>query len=265
MRLFTPLRPNPAAPLAAANPAMKLAAAAVLMGVLFVSVDAVTATVILLGVLAAVTLSGLPPSTLLVRSWPILLTALSVGILNAAFAAPRSGPQLAIGPISVSSESLIAGLGLGLRLLAIAFSGVLAMATTDPTRLADSLIAQLRISPRFAVGALAAARLVPVMAVEWQVISLARRARGVAGRGPLSAVQVLFGKLLALLIGAVRRATRLASAMEARGFGSRPCRTTAREERVRRSDWLLLAGSAMLGLVAVGLSLALGTWRFLFG
>ena len=95
--------------------------------------------------------------------------------------------------------------------------------------------------------------------------SLARRARGVAGRGPLSAVRVFFGKLLALLIGAVRRATRLATAMEARGFGSRPCRTTAREERVRRSDWVLLAGSATLGMMAVGLSLALGTWRFLFG
>ena len=265
MRLFTPLRPNPAAPLAAANPAMKLAAAAVLMAVLFVSVDAVTATVILVGVLAAVSLSGLSPRTLLLRSWPILLTALSVGILNAAFAAPRAGPQVGIGPISVSSESLLAGLGLGLRLLAIAFSGVLAMATTDPTRLADSLIAQLGFSPRFAVGALAAARLVPVMAVEWQVLSLARRARGVSGRGPLSAVRVFFGKLLALLIGAVRRATRLASAMEARGFGSRPCRTAAREERVRRSDWLLLAGSVTLGMLAVGLSLALGTWRFLFG
>ena len=43
VRLFTPLRPDPRAVLAAANPAAKLAAAAVLMAVLFVSVDAVTA------------------------------------------------------------------------------------------------------------------------------------------------------------------------------------------------------------------------------
>ena len=265
MRLFTPLRPNPAAPLAAANPVIKLAAAAVLMSVLFVSVDAVTATLVLAGVLAAVGLSGLSPRTLLRRTWPILLTALSVGILNAAFAAPRGGPQLAVGPLSVSTEALIAGLGLGLRLLAIAFSGVLAVATTDPTRLADALVAQLRIPPRFAVGALAAARLVPVMAVEWQVLSLARRARGVEGRGPLSAVRVLFGKLLALLIGAVRRATRLAVAMEARGFGSRPCRTAARQERVTRADLLLLAGATVLGVAAAGISLAAGTWRFLFG
>jgi energy-coupling factor transport system permease protein len=80
----------------------------------------------------------------------------------------------------------------------------------------------------------------------------------------VASVQVFFGKLLALLIGAVRRATRLAAAMEARGFGARACRTAAREERVRRADWLLLAGASALGLGAVGISLALGTWRFLF-
>ena len=265
MRLFTPLRPDPRAVLAAANPAMKLGAAAVLMAVLFVSVDVVTAGVVLTGVVGAIRLSGLPPWTLLRRTWPILLTALSVGILNTVLAEPRGGPQLVLGPLSVSTEAAISGIGLGLRLVAIAFSGVLALASTDPTRLADSLIAQLHVPPRFAVGALAAARLLPVMAVEWQVLSLARRARGVAGRGPVSFLRIFFGKLLALLIGAVRRATRLAAAMEARGFGSRPCRTSAREERVTRHDWLLLAGATLLGLAAMGISLAAGTWRFLFG
>jgi energy-coupling factor transport system permease protein len=243
---------------------MKLRAAAVLMAVLFVSVDAVTAAIVLIGVLGAVALSGLAPRTLLRRTWPILVTALSVGILNTVLAPARGGPQVAIGPVSVSTDAAISGLGLGVRLAAIAFSGVLAVATTDPTRLADSLVAQLHVSPRFAVGALAAARLIPVMAVEWQVLSLARRARGVAGTNPLASLRIFFGKLLALLIGAVRRATRLAAAMEARGFGSRPCRTAARQERVTRGDRLLLAGAALLGAAAVGISLAAGTWRFLF-
>jgi energy-coupling factor transport system permease protein len=53
--------------------------------------------------------------------------------------------------------------------------------------------------------------------------------------------------------------------MEARGFGARPCRTSARDERVRRADWLLLAAAALLGLGAVAISVAAGTWRFLFG
>jgi hypothetical protein len=32
-----------------------------------------------------------------------------------------------------------------------------------------------------------------------------------------------------------------------------------------QKDWLLLAGAAGIGMAAVAISLALGTWRFLFG
>ena len=62
-----------------------------------------------------------------------------------------------------------------------------ATATSDPTEVADALIQQARVSPRFAIGVLAALRLVPVLARDWRTIGLARRARGVeAGRSPFS-------------------------------------------------------------------------------
>jgi energy-coupling factor transport system permease protein len=265
VRLFTPLRPNPSAVLARANPVAKLGAALLLMTVLFVSVDPVTPVVILVGLAASVWLSGLAWRTLIARTWPILLAALTVTLVNALLAAPTANEIFRIGPVGLSAESLGSGAALGLRVLAIAYTGVLAVATTDPTELTDSLIQQLRLSPRFAVGALAAVRLLPVMAGEWQVISLARRARGLeSGRDPLAAVRLFFGKLLTLLVGALRRATRLAAAMEARGFGARNCRTIARPQRMRARDWWLIAGAAALGLVAIGLSLALGAWEFLF-
>jgi energy-coupling factor transport system permease protein len=171
-----------------------------------------------------------------------------------------------VGPVVIGSDNLLAGVGLGLRLLGIAYSGVLALATTDATELADSLVQQLRLPPRFAVGALAGARLLPILADEWQILSLARRARGVeAGRSPIAAVQLFFGQLLGLLVAAVRRATRLASAMEARGFGALPCRTIARSRHVERSDWVLLLATLGLVSVAVTASVAMGTWRFLLG
>lgn len=248
MRLFTPLRPNPGALLARANPVAKLAAALLLMTVLFVSVDPVTPLVILAGLAGSVWLSGLAWRTLLSRTWPILLAALAVTIVNALF------------------SDLGSGLALGLRVLAIAFTGVLAVATTDPTELTDALVQQLHLSPRFAIGALAAVRLLPVMAGEWQTISLARRARGVApGRNPFVAAQLYFGKLLTLLVGAIRRATRLATAMEARGFGATDCRTLARPRSMAGRDWWLIAAGAALGLGAVAISVALGAWAFLFG
>jgi energy-coupling factor transport system permease protein len=150
--------------------------------------------------------------------------------------------------------------------LGIALAGVLAVLATDPTDLADSLQQQLRLSPRLAVGALAAVRLMPTIAQEWQILRLARRARGVsAGRSPVAAVRIAAGQLLSLLVSAIRRATRLATAMEARGFGSRPCRTLARQPRMRRDDWLLIVAAAAVAIAAVGIGLLLGSWRFLFG
>jgi energy-coupling factor transport system permease protein len=265
MRLFTPLRPNPDALLARANPVAKVGAAAVLMVVLFVSVDLVTPIVVLAGLATTVPLTGLGPRVLLARTWPILLAALSVGVLNTVFAAETVGEVvLRIGPVAIGAGNIVSGIALGLRLLAIALSGVLALVSTDPTDLADSLVQQLRLPSRFAVGALAGARLVPIMAAEWQILALARRARGVsAGGSPLAAVRLLGAQLLALLVGAVRRGTRLALAMEARGFGSRPCRSTARRQVVERRDWLLIAAALALAALAVVVSVALGSWRFL--
>jgi energy-coupling factor transport system permease protein len=237
------------------------------MVVLFVSVDPLTPALILVCLVVAVPFSGVSARTLLGRTWPILLAALSVGILNAVFAAEPSGePLLRIGPVRLGTGNLVDGLALGLRLVGIAFSGVLALATTDPTDLAGSLVQQLRLPARFAVGALAAARLLPILATEWQILSLARRARGVSAAGsPARAVRLFFGQLLALLVGAVRRGTRLAAAMEARGFGSRPCRSVARPQAVSPRDWMLIGGAAGVGAGAVALGLVLGSWRFLFG
>jgi energy-coupling factor transport system permease protein len=267
MRLLTPLVPDPAAPLARANPVAKLGAALVLLLVLFASLDLVTAAVIGVAMLALLPWSGLRPSTMAARWWLIGLSAVSVAIANTLLAAEQTGPPLLeIGPIRIGAGTALNGLGLAVRLLAIAMVGLLATATSDPTELADALIAQLRAPPRFAIGALAALRLVPLLAVEWQTIGMARRARGVeAGRSPLAALRLLAGRLLALLVAAVRRAARMAIAMDARGFGALACRTSARESRMRPVDWAWIGGAVLLAALAIALSVAVGSWRFLIG
>lgn len=244
MRRFTPLRPDPRAILARANPVAKLVAAAILMTVVFISSGIATPLVVLAGLVASVALTGLTPRDLLARTWLLLVAAVSIGVVNVVFAPAGGG-------------SVVTGLALGLRLLAIALCGVLAMATTDPTDLADALQQQARLSPRLAVGVLAAVRMLPMLAVEWQILRMARRARGVsAGWSPMSATRMAFGMLLALLVSAVRRATRLATAMEARGFGVASCRTVARPQRMRHADWGLLVCAGMLGALAAGIGLA---------
>ncbi|HJP72287.1 MAG TPA: energy-coupling factor transporter transmembrane component T [Candidatus Limnocylindria bacterium] len=263
MQLLTPIVPDGAAPLARANPAAKLGAALALLIVLFASLDGVTALVVLIGLACVFPFSGLPPMALLGRAWLVGLAAVSIGVANVLFAPEQLGPTVvALGPLRIGGETLVGGLGLAVRLVAIAATGIVATATSQPTEIADSLVQQLRASPRFAIGTLAALRLVPLLAEEWQTIGMARRARGVdAGRNPIAVVRLFAGQLMALLVGAVRRGSRMALAMEARGFGAGACRSVARVSRVRLADlgWILAA--ICLGVGALGVSLALGTWR----
>ena len=267
MQLMQPLIPAADAPLARANPIAKLAAALVVMVALFLAVDPVTPALVLVAELAAVPLTGIAPGALARRVWPLGLAAVGVGFANALLAAAPGGvPLVEIGPVAITTGSLLIGLALALRVAGIAFVGILALATTDPTDLADALTQQLRVSPRVAVGSLAAFRLLPVFAQEWETLRLARRARGVdAGRSPVAAVRIFFGLTLAMLVAAIRRAIRLATAMEARGLGTRRCRSVARPQRMRATDWGLIAVAVSVGLAATAVSLAAGTWRPLLG
>ncbi|HET8570809.1 MAG TPA: energy-coupling factor transporter transmembrane component T [Candidatus Limnocylindria bacterium] len=267
MQLFTPLTPDPTAPLARANAVAKLAAAGVLMLACFLAVDLLTPVLILAVELLATLFSGLSARALVGRAWPLLIGALGIGLANALFPGEASGTLLiSFGPIRLTTASLLTGLGLALRLLGIAFAGVLALATTDPTDLAESLAQQLHLSPRFAIGALAAVRLLPLLGQEWQTISLARRARGVdAGGSPAAAVRLFAGMLLALLVAGIRRGTRLAMAMDARGFGARDCRTWSHPQRMSAGDWWLVVGALAIAAGATAASVAIGSWRFLFG
>jgi len=267
MRLLIPVVPDPSAPLARANPVAKLGGALIVMVALFASLDGVTGLVILGVLLALLPASGIAVSTLVGRAWLLGLAAISIGAFNVLFAAEQIGPiVVTFGPVRIGAETLVNGAGLAVRLLAIATAGLLATATSQPTEVADALIQQLRASPRFAIGALAALRLLPLMSREWETISMARRARGIdAGRNPLVAVRLFAGQMLALLVGAVRRGSRMARAMEARGFGAGGCRSVARVQRMRGGDWALMGGAAALAAAAIAISMAFGTWRPLLG
>jgi energy-coupling factor transport system permease protein len=253
MLLFVPLRPDPRAGLATANPLAKLGAAAIAMLVLFLSVDPITPLVMLGAIAIAVWLSGIPPRALVGRCAPLLVAAIGASVVNGVFG--TGGP------------SLITGLATGVRLIAIALAGIVAFVTIDPTDLADALVQHLRASPRFAVGALAAFRLLPIFATEWETIGLARRARGIDdGGGFLHRAASLRERSFTLLVAAIRRGVRLALAMDARGFAkAASCRTIARPQPFTARDRILLLLAVGVSGGTVLLGQALGTWRPLFG
>jgi energy-coupling factor transport system permease protein len=261
MQLRPPALADPTALLPAADPIAKLGAATLLMAVAFVSRDPVTPAILLAGEAAALPATGLRARDLARLLLPLAIVAGLLGLLNALLAGTAAVP-----PGGGTADRALLGLGLGLRVAAIALAGTLALATTDPADLAAGLVGHLRVPPRLAIGALASLRLVPLLGREWQSIGLARRARGVdAGRNPFVAVRLWLTAVVILLVATIRRASRLALAMDARGFDSGTPRTIARPPRMRRADWLLLLAAAALGASAIAVSVAVGSWRFLFG
>ncbi|GAA1035952.1 energy-coupling factor transporter transmembrane component T [Virgisporangium ochraceum] len=251
MRLLAPMA-SPTSFLGRRNPVAKLLGAFGLVFVLVVAADPVTAGLALAGVLLCVPLAGVRFTVLARRLAPLLLAAVGVFVVTLLFTTRRD-------------EALLTALGMALRLLAMALPGVLAFASTDPTDLADSLVQQARVPARFAIGALAAWRLAPLLAADWEALTLARRARGIdAGWNPVARVRLFAGTTFALLVGAIRRGTRLAAAMDARGFASGSPRTVARPQAFGAPDVALVAASVGLGAAAIAVSIWLGTFRPLF-
>ena len=227
--------------LARRNPVAKLAAALVPTLALLSTLDPLTPALFLAVELALVPLFGMSLSRLARRGWPLLVTAAGVASAQLLF----------------TTGGLAAALGIALRIPAVALPGIVVFATTDPTDLADALVQNVRLPARFAIGALAAFRLVPLLGEEWRVLALARRARGIdAGRNPYAHLRLAGSLTFALLVGAIRRGTRLATAMDARGFDSGAPRTFARVQRFRTADTVLVLGSVLMALALGAVHLA---------
>jgi energy-coupling factor transport system permease protein len=256
-----------AAPLARRNPVAKLAAALLFALPLIATLDPLTAALGLAVELAVLPLFGVRYRVLARRAWPLALAAAGILITMVLFAADRGGALLlSLGPFDVTTGVLLSALGLVLRVFAVALPGIIVFATTDPTDLADALVQNARVPARFAIGALAAFRLLPLLGHEWQMLTLARRARGIyAGRNPVARLRLFASTAFGLLVGALRRGGRLAVAMDARGFDSRVPRTSARRQHFGPADWALMAGAAALAAGALTISVVTGLFTPITG
>jgi energy-coupling factor transport system permease protein len=255
---------DPGSMLGRRNPVAKLAACLLVFVGLFLTVDPVTPAIVLAAQLVAFPLLGVRLLTLVRRGWLLLIAAAAVALTNLLFSASTGEPVLVrLGPFDITARSLTTALGITLRLLAIALPGVVFAATTDPRDLADSLTQQLHAPAKFVFAALAALRLVPLLGLDWQMLMTARRSRGVAGGGPIARIRLAGQTLFALLVSAIRRGTRLATAMDARGFASGVERTQARQQRMHPADWALLGCTVGVLVGAIVVSVAGGHWRWL--
>lgn len=247
-----------------ANPLAKLVAVALLTFTLSASIDWVSASVALALELLLVPLVGIGVVTLAARTWPLVL-AMIFGAWATAIVAEDSGAVLLdLGYVDVSEGSLSAAVAILIRSMAVALPGILLMICTDPTDLADSLAQQARLPHRFVLGTLAALRLIGLMMEEWRTLGMARRARGVGAAGSAWArCKATLGQAFGLLVQSVRRASRLAVTMEARGFGGEQ-RTWARKAAYSPMDIWVLLGGVGISVVAVTAAVSTGVWNFVW-
>ncbi|MCH1882808.1 energy-coupling factor transporter transmembrane component T [Agrococcus sp. ARC_14] len=248
---------RPSTVLEQVNPVTPFAAAVVYSIPMLLTIDIVTAAVALGAWIVVFAAAGIGPRTVLRRSWPLFIAAPLSALSMLLYAEPGGRIHAQVWLAIISDQSIELALAIGLRVLAIGVPTLVALVGIDPTRLADGLAQVARLPHRFVLAALAGVRLFGVLGEDWRQIALARRARGLGDTGVVRrALQAAF----ALLVVALRRGGTLATAMEARGFGG-PERTWARPSTVGRADLLMLLLAIAVAALALGVSLAAGSFR----
>ncbi|CAL8977308.1 Putative HMP/thiamine permease protein YkoC [Propionicimonas sp. T2.31MG-18] len=246
------------------NPVSKMAAVAIQTVALLTSIDPVSAAIALALNLVLFAWAGLTWTQFWKRTFAVWTAALLAGVTTALYGRVSGTVHLDFWFVTVSDGSITLGIATALRVLAIGLPGIVLFATTDPTDLADGMAQILKLPARFVLGGLAGIRLVGLFLDDWHQLSLARRARGVADAGGfVERLKRFLGQAFALFVVSIRRGSKLATAMEAKGFGAPTPRTWARPSVLRPADLWLIVTALAVAVASIGGAVAAGTWVFL--
>jgi energy-coupling factor transport system permease protein len=244
------------------NPVAKLGTAFLLSLSLILTIDWVSAAVALALESALLFWAGLSPRRFLLRTLPIWIAAPTAGLTVLLYGQESGQTHWQFLLIHVTDGSIALAIATALRVLAIGLPAIVLFVTIDPTDLADGLAQVLRLPARFVLGGLAALRLVSLFLEDWRMLALARRARGIADQGR---IRRFAGQGFALLVLSIRRGSKLATAMEARGFGADAPRSWARPSAFGWREFALLAIGATIAATSITVSVATGSWNFIVG
>lgn len=151
-------------------------------------------------------------------------------------------------------DPLIATTAAG-RILVLALPGAIVAAFIDPMRFGDALAQNLRLPGRFVGAFTASLTRFDRLGETLDQLQRTRRIRGFGpSRNPVSRAAATGPLSFGLLVSAMRGATQMSLAMDARGFATAHRRTWARPSLWRRSDTAIVATAV---LVTIGIPLAL--------
>ena len=239
------------------NPVARVLALLVATTPLLITIDPVSAGVALALELALIPLSGVSASSFFLKATPLLIAAPLGALSMLLYAAPGGHVYWSFGPAAISDHSMWLALGIALRMCALVIPAIALLDRIDPTDMGDGLAQILHLPARPVLAALAGARMTSLMAADWKALERARRARGV---GDASRIRSFLRGSFSLLVFALRRSGKLATTMEARGFGASGRRTWARPSRLRAADAALMAVAIAVPTIALALSVWAGTF-----
>ena len=243
--------------LARTNPVARVLALLVATTPLLITIDPVSAGVALALELALMPLSGVSARSFFLKATPLLVAAPLGALSMLLYASPGGHVYWQLGPAAISDHSMWLALGIGLRMCAIVMPAIALLDRIDPTDMGDGLAQILHLPVRPVLAALAGARMTSLMAADWKALERARRARGV---GDASRIRSFLRGAFSLLVFALRRSGKLATTMEARGFGAAGTRTWARPSRLRAADAVLMVVAVAVPAIALAASVWAGTF-----
>ena len=243
--------------LAHTNPVARVLALLVATTPLLITIDPVSAGVALALELALMPLSGVSARSFFLKATPLLVAAPLGALSMLLYASPGGTVYWQLGPAAISDHSMWLALGIGLRMCAIVMPAIALLDRIDPTDMGDGLAQILHLPARPVLAALAGARMTSLMAADWKALERARRARGV---GDASRIRSFLRGAFSLLVFALRRSGKLATTMEARGFGAAGKRTWARVSRLRAADAVLMIVAIAVPAIALAASVWAGTF-----
>jgi energy-coupling factor transport system permease protein len=186
---------------------------------------------------------------------PLFCFAVAMLWMNAAFAKVNQPHVIArLGLLHFTDKGLIVGLALCFRIMTIGVASILFVATTEPNDLILSLIQQCRLSPGIAYGVLTAFRFLPAMEADLALINAAHRLRNAQQKKWYLKKNTWYRNAIPLLAVNIRKAERVALAMEARGFENNAPRTYYKTILWRPQDTVLIFGTALVVILIVAYS-----------
>ncbi|GKV70162.1 hypothetical protein NCCP2716_26600 [Sporosarcina sp. NCCP-2716] len=201
-----------------------------------------------LAVLSAILLygfSGYSAKKLALLSIPIALSFASSFITMALFG---KGDTVLWqwGIFKISEESIRHGLLLGTKSLSFGFTGFAFLLTVEPVLFFYAMMQQFRLPSKYAYSFIASIRLLPVIAEEIQVRSNALKVRGITfSRGVRGVGERIRSYTVPLFAQSIRRAQRIAIAMEAKQYQMGAARTYFYSTSYSRHDAIFLAVMAV--------------------